>query len=40
MIKLFGWEARVRDQVAQKREDELLYVWKRKLLSFVNTVSK
>ena len=40
MIKLFGWEARVRDQIAQKREDELKLVWKRKVLGLVNTMSK
>lgn len=38
MIKLFGWETRVKNLVASKREDELKAVWRRKLLGFVNDV--
>lgn len=40
MIKLFGWESRVRDEVAKKREEELQFVWKRRILTCVNSISK
>ncbi|KAL1937768.1 hypothetical protein VTO73DRAFT_12921 [Trametes versicolor] len=36
MIKLFGWEPKVADQLAGKREDELKYIWKYKVLELVN----
>ncbi|KAI0371499.1 multidrug resistance-associated ABC transporter [Pilatotrama ljubarskyi] len=36
MIKLFGWEPKVSDQLAQKREDELKYIRKYKILELVN----
>ena len=36
MIKLFGWEPRVADQLAQKREDELSYIRKYKILELIN----
>ncbi|TBU23091.1 hypothetical protein BD311DRAFT_811015 [Dichomitus squalens] len=36
MIKLFGWEARVADRLADKREGELLYIRKYKLLELIN----
>ena len=36
MIKLFGWEPRVADQLAQKREDELKYIRKNKILELTN----
>ena len=40
MIKLFGWETRVRDSVAEKREKELKAVWRRKVLKLVNIIVK
>lgn len=40
MIKLFGWESRVKDVVASKREEELKAVWRRKLLGLLNNVIK
>ena len=40
MIKLFGWETRVRDTIAEKREEELNWVWKRKLLGVINDCAK
>ena len=40
MIKLFGWESRVKDQVARKREEELRFVWKRKMLMLSNYAVK
>lgn len=40
MIKLFGWEHRVRDDLAIKREEELKYIWRRKMLGLLNNISK
>lgn len=36
MIKLFGWEPKVNDQVSEKREEELAWQRKFKLLELVN----
>ncbi|KZT67587.1 P-loop containing nucleoside triphosphate hydrolase protein [Daedalea quercina L-15889] len=36
MIKLFGWEPRVKQQLEEKREDELYYQWKYRLLGLIN----
>ncbi|KAI8982789.1 multidrug resistance-associated ABC transporter [Trametes punicea] len=36
MIKLFGWEPKVSDQLAKKREDELKYIRKYKILELIN----
>ncbi|KAI0260098.1 P-loop containing nucleoside triphosphate hydrolase protein [Gloeopeniophorella convolvens] len=38
MIKLFGWERKVATRLAEKRERELDYIKKRKLLSLVNGI--
>lgn len=32
MIKLFGWEPRVTETIAETRENELKYIWKAKML--------
>ena len=40
MIKLFGWEPKVNDQVAEKREDELTYIRKFKMLELANGLIK
>lgn len=40
MIKLFGWESQVRDTIAEKRENELKYIWKRKILGLLNNITK
>ena len=40
MVKLFGWETRVRDAIAEKREAELWYIFKRKMLNLLNNISK
>lgn len=40
MIKLFGWESRVRQTIAEKREHELGWVWKSKVLGLMNNVVK
>ena len=36
MIKLFGWEPRVADRIADKREHELTYIRKYKVLELIN----
>jgi hypothetical protein len=36
MIKLFGWEKKVKRQVEEKREEELLWYKKRQILGLVN----
>ncbi|TCD66627.1 hypothetical protein EIP91_001094 [Steccherinum ochraceum] len=40
MIKLFGWEPKVNDQIAEKREEELVYIRRFKLLELANGVMK
>jgi hypothetical protein len=40
MIKLFGWEGRVKESIGEKRDEELKWVWKRKLLGVFNDVAK
>ncbi|TFK36798.1 hypothetical protein BDQ12DRAFT_699326 [Crucibulum laeve] len=36
MIKLFGWERKMNEKIADKREEELTWIWKRQLLDLVN----
>lgn len=36
MIKLFGWEPRMADKIAEKRESELRTQWKGKILELLN----
>ena len=36
MIKLFGWDKRVEEDIKVKREEELKWVWKRTLYGFIN----
>ncbi|WVQ64901.1 uncharacterized protein L199_003070 [Kwoniella botswanensis] len=33
MIKMFGWENRIKERIAAKREDELQLIWQRRLMS-------
>lgn len=33
IIKMFGWEDRIKERVAIKREDELDLIWKRRLMT-------
>lgn len=40
MIKLFGWESRVSSSVAEKREEELKAIWRRKVLRMANNIIK
>ncbi|KAJ7776222.1 P-loop containing nucleoside triphosphate hydrolase protein [Mycena metata] len=32
MIKVFGWEKQMNEKIAEKREDELTWIWRRKVL--------
>ncbi|KAJ8520559.1 hypothetical protein ONZ45_g2613 [Pleurotus djamor] len=36
MIKLFGWEGKVNEKIAQFREAEIVWLWKKQLLDLVN----
>ncbi|EKM56944.1 uncharacterized protein PHACADRAFT_254352 [Phanerochaete carnosa HHB-10118-sp] len=36
MVKLFGWEPRVNETIAETRENELKYIWKRRMLGLTN----
>jgi hypothetical protein len=36
MIKLFGWGAKLNERIADKREEELKWLWKRQLLDLLN----
>ena len=40
MIKLFGWERRMNERVAEKREEELKLIWKRRLIELTNICIK
>ncbi|TFK70801.1 hypothetical protein BDN72DRAFT_887852 [Pluteus cervinus] len=39
MVKLFGWERRMNERVAEKREEELIWIWKRLLLNLATTTT-
>lgn len=36
MIKLFGWEKKMNEKVAEKRDKELVWIWKRQILDLIN----
>ncbi|KAJ6604251.1 hypothetical protein DFH09DRAFT_1300496 [Mycena vulgaris] len=36
MIKLFGWERQMNERVAEKREEELSWIWKRQVLDLLS----
>ena len=36
MLKLFGWERKMNDRIAEKRDEELLYIWKGEILDLMN----
>ncbi|KAJ3564973.1 hypothetical protein NP233_g7938 [Leucocoprinus birnbaumii] len=36
MIKLFGWEDKIEDRIAEKREEELTWLWRRQILELIN----
>jgi hypothetical protein len=33
MLKMFAWEGRMKERIAEKREVELDLIWKRRLMS-------
>ncbi|KIJ62401.1 hypothetical protein HYDPIDRAFT_94464 [Hydnomerulius pinastri MD-312] len=37
MVKLFGWESQMDQRLREKREDELVWTWKFKMLDLLNT---
>ncbi|KAH7903194.1 ABC transporter type 1, transmembrane domain-containing protein [Hygrophoropsis aurantiaca] len=37
MIKLFGWEPKMDKKITEKREEELGWIWKQKILEMANT---
>ncbi|KAG6866018.1 hypothetical protein C0991_009426 [Blastosporella zonata] len=36
MIKLFGWEKKMDEKIAEKRDRELVWIWKRQVLDMIN----
>ncbi len=40
MIKLFGWEKKIEEKVAEKREEELVWLWRRQVLELANNSIK
>lgn len=40
MIKLFGWESRVNDEINEKRDDELKVLKRRQLMELLNINTK
>ncbi|WVQ74585.1 hypothetical protein IAR50_004186 [Cryptococcus sp. DSM 104548] len=38
IIKMFGWEDRIKERVAAKREDELTLIWQRRLMNLFTTL--
>ena len=40
MIKLFGWEPKIRQRLAEKREEELKWIWRQNVLDIINDCIK
>jgi hypothetical protein len=40
MIKLFGWEHKMQGRMAEKREEELGWIWKKQILELMNGTIK
>jgi hypothetical protein len=38
--RLFGWERQMNERVAEKREEELKWIWKRQMLDLLNGTLK
>jgi hypothetical protein len=36
MVKQFGWESRIKEQIDEAREEELRWLFRRKLLNLMN----
>jgi hypothetical protein len=40
MIKLFGWEKKMDENVSEKREEELQWIWRRQVLDLISGALK
>lgn len=40
MIKLFGWESLVKEEASKKRDEELEWIWRRRMLEILNGILK
>jgi hypothetical protein len=40
LSRLFGWERQMNERVAEKREEELKWIWRRKMLDLLNNILK
>jgi hypothetical protein len=40
MIKLFGWEKKTYENVSEKREEELYWIWRRQVLDLISGALK
>lgn len=38
MIKLFGWEPKMKERIYEKREDELVWTYKYRLMGLYNAI--
>ncbi|KAJ6521925.1 P-loop containing nucleoside triphosphate hydrolase protein [Mycena vulgaris] len=38
MVKMFGWEKQMNEKIAEKREEELSWIWRRKLLDLASAI--
>ncbi|KAG6827484.1 hypothetical protein H0H92_011587 [Tricholoma furcatifolium] len=36
MVKLFGWEKKIEEKIAEQRDKELVWIWKRQILDMIN----
>lgn len=40
MVKLFGWEGRINEQINERRNEELVYVRKLRFIEMANKIIK
>jgi hypothetical protein len=40
MVKLFGWESEMHERIAVRREDEVKWLWKRKIYDMIISIVK
>jgi hypothetical protein len=40
MVKLFGWEGKMNEKISKKREEELVWMWKRQVLNLTKGLLK
>ncbi|KAJ3543408.1 hypothetical protein NM688_g5857 [Phlebia brevispora] len=38
MIKLFGWESRAKEEASKRRDEELTWIWRRRMLEIANGI--